>query len=80
MTELSFDVEIPGVLLERIIGRGASSTVYLGTQVRFGRKVAVKVLDRAVSGVDQLAPNALPLGKAVASGCLMPCWSSFSQT
>ena len=55
MTDLSFDVEIPGVLLERIIGRGASSTVYLGTQVRFGRKVAVKVLDRAVSGVDQLA-------------------------
>ena len=55
MTDISFDVDIPGVLLERIIGRGASSTVYLGTQVRFGRKVAVKVLDRAVQGVDQLA-------------------------
>jgi len=55
MTDTSFDVDIPGVLLERIIGRGASSTVYLGTQVRFGRKVAVKVLDRSVSGVDQLA-------------------------
>jgi len=53
MTDSSFDVEIPGVILERVIGRGASSTVYLGTQVRFGRKVAVKVLDRAVSGVDQ---------------------------
>jgi serine/threonine protein kinase len=55
MTDISFDVDIPGVLLERIIGRGASSTVYLGTQVRFGRKVAVKVLDRTVKGVDQLA-------------------------
>ena len=53
MTDSSFDVEIPGVILERVIGRGASSTVYLGTQVRFGRMVAVKVLDRAVSGVDQ---------------------------
>ncbi len=53
MTDSTFDVEIPGVRLERIIGRGASSTVYLGTQVRFGRKVAVKVLDRTVDGVDQ---------------------------
>ena len=39
-------LEVPGVRLERLIGRGASSTVYLGTQQRFGRKVAVKVLER----------------------------------
>ena len=37
-------IEIPGVDLERVIGRGASSVVYVGTQVRFGRSVAVKVL------------------------------------
>lgn len=55
MTDASIDVEVPGVLLECVIGRGASSTVYLGTQVRFGRKVAVKVLDQTVQGVDQLA-------------------------
>lgn len=34
------DLEVEGVL-----GRGASSTVYLGRQGRFGRKVAVKVLN-----------------------------------
>ncbi len=37
--------EVGGVVLEREIGRGASSVVYLGTQSRFDRKVAVKVLD-----------------------------------
>lgn len=35
---------------------------------------------RSSSGADQLAPNALPLGNAVASGCFTPCWSSLSQT
>lgn len=38
------DVEVPGVALDRVIGRGASSVVYLGTQTRFDRPVAVKVL------------------------------------
>ena len=36
---------VPGVELERVIGRGASSVVYLGTQMSVGRSVAVKVLD-----------------------------------
>ena len=36
---------VAGVDLERVIGRGASSVVYLGIQQRFGRNVAVKVLD-----------------------------------
>jgi len=36
--------EVSGVELGRVIGRGASSVVYLGTQIRFGRPVAVKVL------------------------------------
>ncbi len=36
--------EVTGVELGRVIGRGASSVVYLGTQIRFGRPVAVKVL------------------------------------
>ncbi len=40
----SDDVVVPGVVLGDVIGRGASSTVYLGTQERFGRPVAVKVL------------------------------------
>ena len=31
--------------IDRVLGRGASSVVYLGTQTRFGREVAVKVLD-----------------------------------
>lgn len=35
---------VPGVQVEGVLGRGASSVVYLGTQERFGRKVAVKVL------------------------------------
>jgi serine/threonine protein kinase len=35
---------IPGVQLEDVIGRGASSVVYRGTQTRFDRPVAVKVL------------------------------------
>jgi serine/threonine protein kinase len=35
---------VPGVKIEGVLGRGASSVVYLGTQERFGRKVAVKVL------------------------------------
>lgn len=38
------DVVVPGVVLDRVIGRGASSVVYLGTQTRFDRPVAVKVL------------------------------------
>lgn len=36
---------IPGLAFEREIGRGASSVVYLATQERFDRRVAVKVLD-----------------------------------
>jgi hypothetical protein len=36
---------IPGVELQGVIGRGASSVVYVGTQANIGRKVAVKVLD-----------------------------------
>jgi serine/threonine protein kinase len=35
---------VPGVRIEGVLGRGASCVVYLGTQERFGRKVAVKVL------------------------------------
>ncbi|UDY34457.1 serine/threonine-protein kinase [Dermatobacter hominis] len=35
---------IPGVQLEEVIGRGASSVVYRGTQTRFDRPIAVKVL------------------------------------
>ena len=38
-------LEIPGVTLGGVLGRGASAVVYLGTQERFGRNVAVKVLD-----------------------------------
>ena len=38
-------LEIPGVTLGGVLGRGASSVVYLGTQERFGRNVAVKVLE-----------------------------------
>jgi serine/threonine protein kinase len=36
---------IPGVDLQGVIGRGASSVVYVGTQANIGRKVAVKILD-----------------------------------
>lgn len=39
------EVQIDGITLHRVIGRGASSVVYLGTQDRFDRDVAVKVLD-----------------------------------
>ena len=38
---------ITGVELNEVIGRGASSIVYRGRQVRFNRAVAVKVLDLA---------------------------------
>jgi|GEM_PF-1455031 len=51
-----FDVRIPGVVLEQVIGRGSSSVVYLGTQERFGRKVAVKVLDAAPAGQTGIDP------------------------
>ncbi|MFZ4518351.1 MAG: protein kinase domain-containing protein [Microthrixaceae bacterium] len=44
---------IDGVVLSEVLGRGASSVVYLGTQERFGRQVAVKVLD--LPGQDELA-------------------------
>ena len=38
---------IAGVELSEVVGRGASSIVYRGRQVRFNRPVAVKVLDLA---------------------------------
>jgi serine/threonine protein kinase len=40
-------ISIPGVVLQGRIGRGASSTVYVGVQARFHRRVAVKVLNAA---------------------------------
>ena len=43
------DVDVPdgfaGVVVEGIVGRGASSIVYVGVQSRFNRRVAIKVLD-----------------------------------
>jgi serine/threonine protein kinase len=44
---------IPGIELGEVIGRGASSVVYAGVQLRFGRTVAVKVLQ--VPGRDEVA-------------------------
>jgi serine/threonine-protein kinase PpkA len=39
-------VEIPGYSVERLIGRGGMSSVYLGVQRSLGRRVALKVLKR----------------------------------
>lgn len=46
-------VHVRGVEIEGVLGRGASSTVYLGRQDRFDRRVAVKVIDLA--GRDAMA-------------------------
>lgn len=42
--------EIPGYLLERVIGRGGMGTVYLARQVSLDRPVALKVMSRKWTG------------------------------
>jgi serine/threonine protein kinase len=41
--------EVAGYRLERVLGRGGMSVVYLAEHLRLGRKVALKLLDAALS-------------------------------
>lgn len=44
------NIEVPGFVLETLIGRGGMGMVFLATQVRLDREVAVKVLAAELAG------------------------------
>lgn len=57
MTETADAVHVPGHVLERVIGRGATSVVWAGRDPA-GRRVAVKVPRPGQDGVDRLQSTA----------------------
>ena len=43
------EIQIPGYRIEKIVGKGAMSTVYLGVQESLERPVALKILSPRLS-------------------------------
>ncbi len=58
--------EIPGCDLDRIVGRGATGTVYHGRQIALGREVAVKVLDPGLATQPQQVARFVQEAKSAA--------------
>jgi serine/threonine-protein kinase len=59
--------ELGGYRIERVIGRGGMSSVYLAEHVRLGRKVALKVLAPELAGSERFHDRFLRESKLAAS-------------
>jgi serine/threonine protein kinase len=51
--------ELGGYRIERVIGRGGMSVVYLAEHVRLGRRVALKLLSPELAGSEAI-PRPVP--------------------
>lgn len=60
-------IEIPDYKIEKVIGVGGMSTVYLATQNSFGRKVALKVMDSSQMAHQDVAIRFAREAKIIAS-------------
>ncbi|MCB9882712.1 MAG: serine/threonine protein kinase [Planctomycetes bacterium] len=62
-----FDFDIPGYRIDRMIGSGTYSKVYVGTYLGTGRRVAIKILDRQLLDYSQelrYAPRLLEISSS----------------
>src|SRR5262245_53332540 len=59
--------EFGGYRIERVIGRGGMSTVYLAEHIRLGRRVAIKLLAPELAGSERFRDRFLRESKLAAS-------------